>query len=149
MNARISLCVLGLMSLCCASTVQAQKTGDQTAKAVAALEDQWTQSLKTNNPDLVAPLIADKYVYTGDDGKVSDRATFLANAKSVKWASVESLDEKITVFGSTAIATGELKLKGTASGAPASSHTRYTDVWVKMPDGKWQCVSTHESPLAK
>ena len=42
-----------------------------TAKAVEALEQQWLQSQKTNNPDLVAPLLAEKFVGTGADGKAS------------------------------------------------------------------------------
>ena len=46
------------------SRSQAQTTGG-TEKAVAALEEQWLQSQKTNNPDLVAPLLADKFVSTG------------------------------------------------------------------------------------
>jgi ketosteroid isomerase-like protein len=140
-----ALCLLGLLSLISVAAVQA--TGG-TEKAIAALERQWTQSQKTNNPDLIAPMIADKFVYTGTDGKVSDKAALLADAKATKWTSVENLDEKVTVFGDTAIATGEFKGKGTgASGKPIDDHTRYTDVWVKMPDGKWQCVSSQDSPL--
>lgn len=50
--------------------VQAQdKMGGGTEKAVAALEQQWLQSQKTNNPDLVAPLLADKFTNTGPDGE--------------------------------------------------------------------------------
>jgi ketosteroid isomerase-like protein len=26
-------------------------------------------------------------------------------------------------------------------------HERFTDTWVKMPDGKWQCVATHSSAI--
>ena len=78
-----------------------------------ALENQWLQSQKANNADLVAPLIADKCVYTGPDGKVSDKAGF--------------------------------KGKGTdPSGKPNDEHTCWTDVWVKMPNGKWQCVASQD-----
>jgi ketosteroid isomerase-like protein len=143
-----ALCLLGLLSLISVAAVEAQQATGGTEKAIAALERQWTQSQKTNNPDLIAPMIADKFVYTGTDGKVSDRAALLAEAKATKWTSVENLDEKVTVFADTAIATGEFKGKGTgASGKPIDDHTRYTDVWVKMPDGKWQCVSSQDSPL--
>jgi ketosteroid isomerase-like protein len=141
-------CLLGLFSLGSAAVSQAQQAGGATEKAVAALEHQWLQSQKTNNPELIAPMIADKFVYTGSDGKVSDKAAMLADAKATKWTSVENLDEKVTVFGDTAIATGEFKGKGTgASGKPIDDHTRYTDVWVKMPNGKWQCVSSQDSPV--
>jgi ketosteroid isomerase-like protein len=141
-------CLLCLFSLGCAAVSQAQQAGGATEKAIAALEHQWLQSQKTNNPDLIAPMIADKFVYTGTDGKVSDKTAMLDQAKATKWTSVENLDEKVTVFGDAAIATGEFKGKGTgASGKPIDDHTRYTDVWVKMPNGKWQCVSSQDSPV--
>jgi len=70
---------------------QAQQTGG-IEKAVAALEEQWLQSQKTNNPDLVAPLLADKFVNTGSDGKVMNKAASLANAKATKYDSAEYED---------------------------------------------------------
>lgn len=140
-------CLLGLLSLGSAAVSQAQQTSGATEKAVAVLEHQWLQSQKTNNPDLLAPLLADKFVATGSDGKVSDKAAALADAKATTWTSAEYLDEKVTVFGNTAIATGEFKGKGTDAGKPIDEHDRYTDVWVKMPNGKWQCVSSQDSPV--
>jgi uncharacterized protein (TIGR02246 family) len=139
--------LIGLLSLGSAARLQAQMTGG-TEKAVAALEEQWMQSQKTNNPDLVAPLLADKFVNTTMDGKVIGRAETLANAKATKYDSIEYEDVKVTVFGDTAIATGVSKAKGTdESGKPLDEHVRWTDTWVKMPNGKWQCVASHGSPV--
>jgi ketosteroid isomerase-like protein len=139
------LCLIGLLSLGSAAWSQAQTTGG-TEKAVAALEQQWLQSQKTNNPALVAPLLADKFISTGSDGKVTGKAETLATAKATKYDSAEYEDVKVTAFGDTAIATGGFKAKGTdASGKPMDIHERWTDTWVKMPSGKWQCVATHGS----
>src|SRR5882762_8548599 len=96
-------CFLGLLSLVSAAWSQAQQTGG-TEKAVAALEQQWVQAEKTNNPDLLAPLLADKYVITGSDGKVRNKTESLADEKATKYVSVEYEDMKVTVFGDTAIA---------------------------------------------
>jgi len=140
-------CLIGLLSLGSAARSQAQQTG-ATEKAVAALEEQWLQSQKTNNPDLVAPLLADKFANTSIEGKVSNKAETLANAKATKYVSADYEDVKVTVFGNTAIATGVFKATGTdASGKPMDTHERWTDTWVKMPSGKWQCVATHGSTL--
>jgi ketosteroid isomerase-like protein len=140
-------CLIGLLSLGSAARLQAQTTGG-TEKAVAALEEQWMQSQKTNNPDLVAPLLADKFINTGADGKVTGRAETLANAKATKYDSMEYEDVKVTVFGDTAIATGGSRAKGTdESGKPLDEHVRWTDTWVKMPSGKWQCVASHGSTV--
>jgi len=128
MNRTWTWCLIALLSLASAAWSQDKMAGG-TEGAVAALEQQWLQSQQTNNPDLVAPLLADKFVSTGSDGKVSDKAQSLA------------------AFGNTAVATGDFKAKGTdASGKPLDTHERFTDTWVKM-NGKWQCVASQASPV--
>jgi len=141
------LFLAGLFSLGIATRSQAQTTGG-TEKAVAALEQQWLQSQKTNNPDLVAPLLADKFVSTGSDGKIQTKAESLATAKATKYEGAAYEDVKVTVFGDSAIATGVFKAKGTdPSGKPLDVNERWTDTWVKMPNGKWQCVASHQSQI--
>src|SRR6201984_1280153 len=121
-------CVVGLLSLGSAALSQDSTAGSGTEKAVAALEQQWLQSQKTNNPDLVAPLLADKFVNTGSDGKVTGKAERVGNAKATKYDSADYDDVKVTAFGDTAIATGGFKAKGTdASGKPLDVHERWTD----------------------
>lgn len=140
-------CLIGLLSLGGAARSQAQDTS-ASEKSVGALEQQWLQSQKTNNPDLVAPILADKFAITGSDGKVSSKSEMLASAKSSKFENVEYQDLKVTVFGNTAIATGTFKGKVTdASGKTTDQYERFTDTWVKMPNGKWQCVASHSSPV--
>jgi ketosteroid isomerase-like protein len=141
-------CVIGLLSLGSTAFSQDKTSSGETEKAVAALEQQWLQSQKTNNPDLVAPLLADKFIGTGSDGKVSGKAEALADAKASKYESMEYEDVKVTVFGGTAIATGGSRAKGTdASGKPMDNHSRWTDTWVKMRSGQWQCVASHVSTI--
>src|ERR1700740_1445652 len=91
-------CLVGLLSLGSAALAQDSTAGSGTEKAVAALEEQWLQSQKTNNPDLVAPLLADKFVNTSMEGKVSNKTETLANAKATKYASADYEDVKVTVF---------------------------------------------------
>jgi hypothetical protein len=102
-------CLLAVLSV---ASVAWSQTGGGTDQAVAALEQQWLQGQKTNNPDLVAPLLADKVVVTQADGKVTDKAETLAIYKKTKWDSAGYTDVKVTVFGDTAIATGGFKGNG-------------------------------------
>ena len=150
MNRMRTFCVLGLLSLGTMAAVQAQQAAGGTEKTIVALENQWLKSQKTNNPDLAAPLFADKYVSTGNDGKVMNKAESLADAKATKLTFVEYENVQVTVFGDTAIAVGAAREKGTDSaGKPLDIHDRFTDTWVKMPDGKWQCVATQASSIKK
>lgn len=137
--------MLGLISLVGAASAQAPQSG-ATEKAIVALENQWLKSQQTNNVDLAAPLFADKFVSTGPDGKVMNKTQSLADAKATKYTSAAYENVQVTVFGDTAIATGVFNGKGTdSSGKPMDEHDRWTDTWVKMPDGKWQCVATQAS----
>ncbi len=134
-------CLIALLSA--GNAAWSQNASGGTEKAVAALEQQWLQSQKTNNPDLVAPLIADKFINTDTEGKVTGRAQMLTTAKATKYESVDYDDLKVTVFGDSAIATGTVKAKGTdPTGKAMDVHERFTDTWVKMPNGKWQCVAS-------
>ena len=130
------------------SAAWSQDKAGGTEKAVAALEQKWLQSQKTNNPDLIAPHLADKVVATSSDGKVTGKADTLAVAKSTKYSSAEYSDVKVSVFGDTAIATGSFKGKGTdPEGKAFDVNERWTDTWVKMPGGQWQCVATQSTPV--
>jgi len=147
MKRTLTWCLVGFVLLVSTAWSQAQMTSG-TEKAVAALEEQWLQAQKTNNPDLLAPLLADNFVSTSNEGKVTSKAESLTLAKSTKYSSAEYSDLKVSVFGDTAIATGGEKLKGTdPSGKPLDVNERWTDTWVKMPSGKWQCVASHQSPI--
>lgn len=124
------------------------KGGSATEKAVAALEQQWLKAQQTSNPDLLAPLLADRFIETTSDGKTMGRAEALAGTKASKYESADYTDVKVTVFGNTAIATGAFEGKGTDEhGKAIASPERWTDTWVKMPSGKWQCVASHASGM--
>ena len=141
-------CLLGLFSLASATVLHAQQTSGATEKAIIELENQWLQSQKTNNPDLLTPLLADKFVSTDHEGKVTNKAQTLADAKASKYVSADDENMQVTVFGDTAIATGLFIGKGTnEKGKPFDVRVRWTDTWVKMPNGKWQCVATQDTAV--
>ena len=130
------ICVVGMLVLASAAWSQS------TEKAIAALENQWLQSQKTNNPDLLIPLLADKFVNTSSEGKITGKSETVAEYKTTKWTSADNTDVKVIVYSDTAIATGIYNGKGTDSGKPFEVHERWTDTWIKMPSGQWQCVAS-------
>jgi ketosteroid isomerase-like protein len=94
--------------------------------------------------------LADKFIYIDKDGSISNLAKFLAAAKATKFTSVDLQDVHFTINGQTAIVTMVFKAKGTdAKGKPMDTNTRWADTWVKMSDGKWQCVLSQGSDLKK
>ena len=144
-----TLCLLGFLSLGSLAWSQTQPAGGGIEKAIVALENQWLQAVKTQNPDLIAANYDDKFVDTNSSGKVTTKAQDMADVKATKFTSAEYEDVHVTVFGDTAIAVGGFKAKGTDSkGKPFDLHERWTDTWVKMPSGKRVCVASHSSPIA-
>lgn len=142
-----SMLLIGLLSMF-GSPAWSDETAGGVEKAVAALERQWLEASRANNPDLYAPLLADAGVFTYPDGTARSKAEAIAFDKTTKFTSVEESDAKVMAFGDAAIATGVIRAKGIESGKPWESAWRYTDTWVKMPNGQWLCVASHSSPVA-
>ena len=139
--------MLVLALLVVGASSHAQSTG-KTEQEVAALEQQWLKSQKDGNPDLLAPLLAEGFVNTSTDSTVTNKRDTLALVKASKFESAEYTEVKVTLFGSTAIATGVFTGTGTdSSGKAVTVKERWTDTWVKMQNGKWQCVASHASPI--
>jgi ketosteroid isomerase-like protein len=121
---------------------------EKTAAAVKGLEAKWAEAMTSGNADQLEMILADKFVNTNSDGKVSDKKESITEMKSIKWSSAANDDIKVTVFGNTAIAVGVFNGKGTSSkGEAINIHERFTDTWMKMPSGKWQCIASHTSPI--
>jgi len=132
-----------------ALAVQAQmssKTSGSVEKAVAGLEQQWTDAAKASNADAVAPLLADGLINMDSDGSMHNKSESLARIKAAKWEVNQISDVKVTVFGNTAVATGAWQGKGTSDGKSVNAHERWVDTWMKMPSGKWQCIATASAP---
>jgi len=150
MNRKVIYSLIGILSLGAAGIVPAQMPTGDAEKAVAAQEHQWLQSQKANNADMLAPLLAEKFVNTGQDGKVTNKVQTVAEAKATHWISVEYENVEVAAYGDAAVATGLFMGKGTDSkGKPLDERERFTDTWVKMPGGKWQCVASQGSPVKK
>ena len=137
-----------VLSLGCALIAQGADTSAETEKGVAALEQNWAQVQRDNNTQLEASWLADKFLAVDTEGKVSDRAQFIAGENATKYSSVNFEDLQVTAFGDTAIASSLMTFKGIDPNGKAFDYrSRWTDTWVKMPDGKWQCVAIHGSEL--
>ena len=141
-------CTVALMSLAIGAQAKDSKMSGGTDQAIAGLEQNWVDASKASNPEAVAPLLADKFINTDSDGKVIGKTETLAHVKAAKWTTNQISNVKVTVFGNTAIATGDWAGKGTDdSGKPVDTHERWTDTWMKMSTGKWQCIASHSTTI--
>jgi ketosteroid isomerase-like protein len=122
--------------------------GGAVAKALMDLEHQWVKASKAADGDALAPILAADFVSLDSDGSLHTKAEYIARTKKSKWATNEIGDMKVTVHGDTAIVTGSWTGKGTdGTGKAVDAKERWADTWIKMPDGKWQCVASASAPI--
>jgi ketosteroid isomerase-like protein len=117
---------------------------------ILKLENDWSTAWQKKDVAFLQRLFADEYLSTDQDGNTFTKSQELANVTSagtaLTWFALT--DMKVHVYGDTAVVTGLNTTKATLNGRDTSGAYRFTDVLVKR-DGRWQCVATHASMVAK
>lgn len=93
---------------------------------------------------------ADEYRFTAPDGRIVDKATYLAllQSGSLKYESLKLEDVKIHVYGDTAVAAGRVTVKGRIGTHDIIGQDRFLTVYVKR-QGRWQQVATQAARINK
>jgi ketosteroid isomerase-like protein len=133
------LAVASVMLAMC-TVAFAQGSVDQT---LMDLERQWVKAALASKGEALAPLLATNFVSVQSDGTMQTKAEYVAMTNKGKWQVSEVSDMKVQVHGNAAVVTGMWTGKGTdGMGKAVDAKERFADTWVKMPDGKWQCVAS-------
>lgn len=144
-----SYSLLILLALGCA----AAQDNEATVKGkIVALEQLWNQAYKAGDTKALDSILDKDIVLVNDDGSVQTKAEFLASVKespsqsSSQQQQVAPESLKVHVFGTTAIATGVMRVKGVEGGKPYTRRERFVDTWV-YKGGSWVCVGTDATPV--
>ena len=145
--------VVGLLLALCTAVVVPLSAGPghgTVEKAITELESQWAVAQRDGKAAVVAPMLADTFVNTDADGQTYGKAKLLSDLKGGTWEQNGISDVKVTVYGDTAIATGAWAGKGVdGDGTKVDRRERWTDTWVKMPNGQWLCVASQQTSTGK
>ena len=118
------------------------------AVAIAQLEQRWAEAQKTGDAKAAEPLIAEGFVNTDANGKVYGREKLLSNLKGGRWEQNSISDVRVVVYGNAAVATGAWSGRGVdGDGTKIDRRERWTDTWVKMTNGSWQCVASQQTEV--
>ena len=95
-------------------------------------------------------ILAEYVIDTSSTGHVRGKAEGLADLESgePKLESSSVDDMTVHVYGNVAVVNGNYTQKGSYKGKDISGGGRFTDVFVKR-QGRWECVSTQATPIAK
>lgn len=120
-----------------------------TAEELIAVAHAWDRAMVTNDAEAIGRYMADDWVIVGSDGRVGDKAGFLALVRSGSLTHdvMESSELAVRVYGETAVVLARGVSGGHFQGESFRELERSSSVFVKVA-GEWRCVLTHLSRLA-
>lgn len=108
-------------------------------REVSETVKQWAATIVSRDMDALGRILADDIIITDFNGGTRGKKEELEVLKpvaGVKTVSVDNEDVKIKIFDKTAVVTALTKMVFDLNGKEATSHMRYTAVFVKR-DGRW------------
>ncbi len=133
--------ILLLFSLLQFFWTNAQKIPNEDLQKLKELNAKFIHNFVTNDTALHAKIIHSDFVSISSDGKYINRKDYLA-----KWAHGfdgfkywDYRDERISIFGSTALVRAQNKYIFTKEGTEYTGMAMYTDVYIKE-NGQWRCI---------
>lgn len=114
---------------------------------IARAEEQLRQAMLTSDVAMLDQLIADDLLFTSHLGQRLTKQDDLAIHRSglLRFGSLEPSEQVLKVEGSLVIASVRMKVTGVYNGESFASDLRYTRLWRKTEDGRWQVAAGHSS----
>ncbi len=123
-----------------AAAVQTVVPADDAA-TVAALDTEYQAAVKHNDAATMDRILADDFVLVTGRGQTYTRADLIRDArnKTSVYEHQEELEQKVRVWGDTAVVTALLWIKGTSGDKPFERKLWFSDTYVRTPKG-WRYV---------
>jgi ketosteroid isomerase-like protein len=123
-----------------AQSVRSPPNSDE--RTLLRLEDSWASALVRRDGATFRRLLADGFVYSEND-RTSTREEVLRDIGAETVTAAHNEDMRVHRFGTTAVVTGWLVVRGHGPGGPFDRRYRFTDTWVRR-NGSWQIVAAHD-----
>jgi ketosteroid isomerase-like protein len=111
-----------------------------------ALENAWNEAVQQKDTVALDMLLGAELVYVDYDGKLMDKAQYVASVRSqaVHPARVVNEAMNVHVYGGFAVVNGVYREDGMKNEKPYVLRERFTDTWVQREKG-WVCVASHST----
>jgi len=90
------------------------------------------------------------FTQTSSRGEVTDFEQNIAEVakREPRYEVFRNHEQKVRLYGDSAIILGITTVKGTAEGKPFEADFQYTDTWIRR-DGRWKIAASHASRLTR
>lgn len=138
--------------LLAAPRFNAQSTAQPAAgqSRILALENAWNQAVQQKETAALEMLLGPELVYVDYDGKLMDKAEYLASVQSPSLHPERIVSEFMSahLYGAVAVVNGVYLENGKKNGKPYAFRERFTDTWVRRSES-WVCVASHSTLISQ
>jgi len=112
---------------------------------IVEVEDQLRTAMLNSDVAVLNELLAPDLIFTNHLGQLLGKDDDLVAYRSgaLKVASLEPSELHIRALGEAAVVSVRMQLSGTYQGAPANGDFRFTRVWSRTHQERWQVVAAH------
>jgi ketosteroid isomerase-like protein len=125
-------------------------TASELIEEVASLNRQWMESYVRGDVGFLERYLSEDYSSTFPDGSVLDKKGEIEALKSGEIALHEMTprEMKVSLYGDTAVITGQSSIRAKAGGQEISGAYRFIDIWVKRSEG-WCAVASQVTRISQ
>jgi hypothetical protein len=130
--------------------VQLVRAQSADEKSVIAAEKQRFEAQISKNYTVLDQVLANDLVYTHSNGNTDTKQSYIQSIRDgkSKYDAINVEEQKVRVYGNTAIINGICMIKALNNGETINTHLKYTDVYVR--NGKqWQMVTWQSFKMAQ
>ena len=136
MKFKPSFCVgIAILSVVAVHVAIASSADDQ--KAVSTLDAQYQAAVKVNDAVTMDHILADDFILVEGDGSIQTKADLLKEARSgrIVYEHQDETEQKVRMWGDTAVVTAKLWGKGTDGGKPFEWKLWFSDTYIRTSQG--------------
>ncbi len=114
-------------------------------------EDQLRIAMLSSDVAALNELLAPELIYTNHLGQLLGKDDDIAAYRSgvLKVETLEPSEQHVRALGDVAVVSVRMQLSGTYGGAPANGDFRFTRVWARSQQQRWQIVAAHAGLIAQ
>jgi uncharacterized protein (TIGR02246 family) len=123
---------------------------EQTKKELLKFGAEWAEAMVTNDAERIASFMADDWVIVSERGIATKQqfTSFVESGALTHSAFEMASDARVKVYGDTAVMSIRVTNTAHFGGQQFDAEEWTSDVFVKR-EGRWLCVLSHITPVAK